>query len=256
MKPLRARLAEVFLSPVFYVPQFQIFNLMKTTLSILALSLVVAAFIGGFFYGRIKTTTPQQLTLEQILSIRELHLVKHTYNDLFYLHKKNNPAKAIRAIVQVPVTITAYLNLKDIEVISHGDSVQQIILPKATLSDPVYHVNNMISRETRSFQIHAGKDLYPLVGSYLGTLIDSRMDTTRHMAEANRILLQTEAEGKEYIEGLLHLLGRTDIEVTFNDAEKDQTVAEYLATKRKKIILPPRNFTQAAAIPFGYLPLK
>jgi len=232
---------------------------MKTSNYIPAFLFLCGAALGILLYREFRkepTVQPQQLTLEQILSIRELHLVKHTYNDLFYLHKKNNPAKAIRAIVQVPVTITAYLNLKDIEIISHADSVQQIILPKATLSDPVYHVNNMIIRETRSFQIYAGKDLYPLVGSYLGTLIDSRMDTTRHMAEANRILLQTEAEGKEYIEGLLHILGRTDIVITFNDAEKDQSVAEYLATHRKKNILPARNLTQAAAIPFGYLPLK
>jgi hypothetical protein len=232
---------------------------MKTSNYIPAFLFLCGAALGILLYRefrKVPTSQPQQLTLEQILSIRELHLVKHTYNDLFYLHKKNNPAKAIRAIVQVPVTITAYLNLKDIEIISHGDSVQQIILPKATLSDPVYHVNNAIIRETRSFQIHAGKDLYPLVGSYLGTLINARMDTTRHMAETNRILLQTEAEGKEYIEGLLHVLGRTDIVITFNDAEKDQSVAEYLATHRKKIILPPRNLTQAAAIPFGYLPLE
>ncbi len=154
------------------------------------------------------------------------------------------------------MTITAYLNLKDIEVISHGDSVQQIILPKATLSDPVYHVNNITIRETRSFQIHAGKNLYPLVGSYLGTMIDSRMDTTRHMAEANRILLQTEAEGKEYVEGLLNVLGRSKIVITFNNAEKDQSVADYLATHLKKTILPARNLAQAAAIPFEYLPLK
>jgi hypothetical protein len=232
---------------------------MKTSNYIPAFLFLCGAALGILLYREFRKETtqqPQQLTLEQVLSIRELHLVKHTYNDLFYLHRKNNPAKAIRAIVQVPVTITAYLNLKDIEVISHGDSVQQIILPKATLSDPVYHVNNIIIHETRSFQLHAGKDLYPLVGSYLGNLIDSRMDTTRHMAEANRILIQTEAEGKEYIEGLLHVLGRTDIVITFNDAEKDLSVAEYIATHRKKTILPPRNLTQASAIPFGFLPLE
>ncbi len=113
---------------------------MKTSNYIPAFLFLCGAALGILLYREFRkepTVQPQQLTLEQILSIRELHLVKHTYNDLFYLHKKNNPAKAIRAIVQVPVTITAYLNLKDIEIISHGDSVQQIILPKATLSDPV-----------------------------------------------------------------------------------------------------------------------
>jgi hypothetical protein len=100
---------------------------MKTFISILILGVVTAAFIGGMFYGRFKPTppSPQQLTLEQILSIKELHLVKHTYTDLFFLHKHNDPSKAIRAIVQVPVVVTAYLDLKEIKLIKENDSVRQ-----------------------------------------------------------------------------------------------------------------------------------
>lgn len=91
---------------------------------IIALGLAVASFIAGMHYHRLEQpASPQHLTLEQILSIRELHLVKHTYTDLFMLHKQNNPAKAIRAMVQVPVTVTAYLNLKDIELTKSGDSI-------------------------------------------------------------------------------------------------------------------------------------
>ena len=75
--------------------------------------------------------SPQQLTLEQVLYIKELHLVKHTYNDLFFLHKKNDKSKAIRAMVQVPVTITAYINLKEIRLVRQNDSIRQIILPHA-----------------------------------------------------------------------------------------------------------------------------
>jgi hypothetical protein len=135
---------------------------MKTIALILALGLIVAAAIGGFFYGRLMPAqSPQHLTFEQILSIRELHLVKHTYTDLFFLHKNNNPAKAIRAMVQMPVTITAYLNLKDIELVWQHDSLQSVILPRAQLNEPVYHTNRMVIRETRAVQVHVGKDLYP-----------------------------------------------------------------------------------------------
>ncbi len=196
---------------------------MKTFLSILITGVVVAAFIAGFFYGRFKPTAPvpQQLTLEKILSIKELHLVKHTYNDLFFLHKNNDQSKAIRAIVQVPVVVTAYLDLKEIQFIKQHDSIRQLVLPRAKMNDPQYEVANMIIRETRSFHLHAGKDLYPLVGSYLQAAIANRIDTVRHMAVVNRVLIQAEEEGKEYIISLLQELGRPDIIVRFADEESE-----------------------------------
>ena len=174
------------------------------------------AFATGYFYHKsAPNPSPQQLTLEQILSIKELHLVKHTYNDLFFLHKKNNSNKPIRAIVQVPVTITAYLNLKEAQLIRENDSIKTIVLPHARLNEPNYHVDQMIIRETRSLQVHVGKDMYPLVGDYLKTRITERVDTLRKAAITHRILNQAETEGKEYIESLLNVLGRKDIKVMF-----------------------------------------
>jgi len=234
---------------------------MKTSKYIPVFLFVCGAAIGILVYREFRKAPindPHQLTLEQILSIRELHLVKHTYTDLFFLHRKNNPAKPIRAMVQVPVTITAYLNLKDIEVIRAGDSIRQIILPRARLNEPVYHINSMIIRETRSFQFHAGRDLYPLVGSYLGGLVATRMDTAKYLAETNRILIQAEAECKEYLEGLLHTLGRQDILVTFGDEKKDKKVEEYRKVLNKNKFVPlhrPNYMTRFDAIPFGFLPL-
>lgn len=226
---------------------------------LIAIGLAVAAFIAGMHYHRFEQpASPQHLTLEQILSIRELHLVKHTYIDLFMLHKQNNPAKAIRAMVQVPVTVTAYLNLKDIDLIKSGDSIRQVILPRAILNEPIYHVGNMVVRETRSFQLHAGKDLYPEVVEYLSTTIATRIDTARYLAESNRILLQAEAEGQEYIAGVLQALGRSDIKVTFNDEHHDAQVAAFLEAKRTIPFAPARtkaNVAKASVIPFGFLPL-
>jgi hypothetical protein len=233
----------------------------KKIIPILSIGLIVAAFIGGFFYGRITPSqSPQQLTLEQILSIRELHLVKHTYTDLFFIHKNNNPAKAIRAMVQVPVTITAFLNLKAVELVWQNDSLRTVILPRAELNEPVYHTNRMVIRETRSVQVHVGKDLYPAVGDYLGKTIASRMDTARQLAESNRILIQAEAEGKEYLESLLKALGHQQVVVTFNDEARDQLIAAYQTSlQAKPILVPPRTretIQKASVIPFGFLPLE
>jgi hypothetical protein len=234
---------------------------MKKIIPILSIGLIVAAFIGGFFYGRVTPfQLPQQLTLEQILSIRELHLVKHTYTDLFFIHKNNNPAKAIRAMVQVPVTITAFLNLKDVELVWQNDSLRSVVLPRAVLNEPVYHTNRMLIRETRSVQVYVGKDLYPAVSDYLGKTIASRIDTARQLAESNRILIQAEAEGKVYIESILKALAHQQVMVTFNDTVRDQQVAAYQASIQSQPILVPQRtkeaIQKASIIPFGFLPVQ
>ena len=232
---------------------------MKTLAPTIAMLLVIAAFFGGLFFQRKQApAAPQKLTLEQILSIRELHLVKHTYNDLFFLHRKNNRNKAIRAVVQVPVTITAHLNLKDIELIYTGDTLRKIILTAATLGEPNYQVQQMEILETCGFQLHAGPDLYPAVIRYFGDVIHSRIDSARNLAVANRILVQAEAEGKMYVEDMLKTLGRTDIVVTFNNEAKDKAVVEYVTTHKKETPRYPSQRlpeSELETVMMGFLPL-
>lgn len=232
----------------------------KQLIPLITVGLVVAAFLAGMLYNRIESPrSMQQLTLEEILSIRELHLVKHTYTDLIFIHRHNDPSKAIRAMVQIPVTVTAYLDLKNVELIYSGDSLRKVVLPRAQVHEPVFHVSNMTVRETRNMQVHIGKDLYPEVVTYLGNTLATRSDTAQHLAETNRILLQAEAEGKEYVQGLLHALGHDHIEVTFNDTALDAKVTAYLKAHQKIVIPAPRtknNLLEAAAIPFGFLPLQ
>jgi hypothetical protein len=224
---------------------------MKPNANFLVLALVLAAFAAGLFYGRTQPTTPSptQLTLEQVLSIRELHLVKHTYNDLFFLHKKNDKTKAIRAIVQVPVVVSAYLNLKEIELIKEGDSIKQLILPKARMNPPHYQVEKMIVRETRSVQVHVGRDLYPAVGNHLQVILAERVVNVETLAVTQRILVQAEQEGKEYIESLLKSLGRSDILVRFaNQPDKEKMLINH----------PPAQTNQASlleVLSFGFVPL-
>jgi hypothetical protein len=186
--------------------------------------LIAAAFVCGSLLGiflnscfRSPAHNVQQLTLEQILSIKELHLVRHVYQDLFFLHKNNDLNKPIRAIAQIPVIVTAYINLKDIEVIHQNDSVKMVILPHAQLSEPNYQIERMIIRETRSLQVHIGKDMYPRVGQYLSHSIADRRKAMRKVAEDNHILLQAEAEVKTYVETLLKAVGRTDVLVKFKE---------------------------------------
>ena len=164
--------------------------------------------------------------LEEVLVVKELHLVRYVYNDMFFLHRRNDKAKAIRAIAQVPVTVTAYLNLKEMQWIRRNDSIKKIILPKARLHEPSYDIDQMEIKETRGFQLHVGYDLYPKVGQYLSQIMAERQDTIRQIALNNNILIQAEVEGKQYIEGLLRNIGRADVQVTFGDEAKDHLIAE------------------------------
>jgi hypothetical protein len=220
---------------------------MKTRTFIIAITLILGGIIGawihkGFFAPQ---HHPSQLKLEEILSIKELHLVKHTYKDLFFLHRNNDPDKAIRAIVQVPVTITSYVNLKEIELVKVNDSIKTVILPHARLNAPGYEIDKMVVSKTRAFQLHAGKDLYPEVSRYLQSAITQRMDSIRTTAIRNRILEQAEAEGKEYIETVLKAVGRPDIKVSFGDASKDEEIQAIQTTYkiRSREILRTRTDT-------------
>jgi len=139
--------------------------------------------------------------------------VKHTYSDLLFLHKDNHPAKPIRAIAQVPVTVTAYLNLKEIEIIKRNDTLREVILPRAQLNAPNYDFSQMSVRPTRTFQIHAGKDHYPLVGRYLQSVVASRIDSLQQSALALRILKQAEDEAVAYVLQWLLVLHRPDVRV-------------------------------------------
>jgi polyphosphate kinase len=227
---------------------------MKTIVpTLVIIGLIVAAFLAGLFYHHVAPApSPRQLTLEQIISIRELHLVKHQYHDIFLLHRKNDPGKPVRAIVQVPVTVTAFLNLKDIKLEYHHDTLQRVILPHAILHQPVCELNNMTIRETRGFQLHLGKDLYPQVGRYLSSAIQTELDSTRHRAIAHQILVQAEAEGKEYLESILLTLGHAGVAVTFNDAAKDQEVQDYIQALHRNRWVPTRPSIIAKANPFMF----
>jgi hypothetical protein len=82
------------------------------------------------------------------------------------------------------------------------------------------------------------------------------IDTVRHLAIANRILIQAEAEAKEYIEGLLKAAGRSDIKVTFGDEATDKEVIQFNVGQREKYRIPPFRYTSAQqeVISFGFVP--
>lgn len=162
--------------------------------------------------------------LEEILVIKELHLVRHHYTDIFLFHRQNDKSKSVRAIAKVPATITAFLDLRQAKWIKRNDSIKEVQLPHAQLDEPNYKLDQMIVEQTRSLQIHIGNDLYPRISQYLSRIVAERADTIRQLAINNNILLQAETEGKQYLEELLEGIGRKDVNVTFGDFGSAKTV--------------------------------
>lgn len=241
---------------------------MKNPLTIFLLALALGTGLGVWVTQTWISPTGRNtpVRLEEVLVVKELHLVRQVYNDLFFLHRKNDKTKAIRAVAQVPVTITAFINLKDMQWVKRNDSIKQVILPKAELNDPNYGIAEMEIKETRGFQFHVGRDLYPQVSTYLSAIIAQRQDTIRQRALDNKILTQAEAEGKQYIEGLLKGIGRQDVQVTFGDASIDRAVAELtrtLQTTKENPPNPPPDSIGVASLHsainnvlYGWLPVE
>jgi hypothetical protein len=126
-----------------------------------------------------------------------------------------------------------------------------VVLPHAILNEPVCEIKNMTIRETRGFQLRLGKDLYPQVGRYMSAAIQAQLDSTRHRAVSHQILIQAEAEGKEYIESILLALGHAGVSVTFNDETKDQEVRQYIqALHRNEWVPSTRPVNTAKLNPF------
>lgn len=192
---------------------------MKTqSTSIFIVAILAAVVVIAHWYKGLHSTfvqPPSQLKLEKVISVKELHLVKHHYDHQFYLYRKNDPSKSVRPIGNIPVTVTAYIDLKVVKVIRSKDSIRQVILPHAKLLDPHFHLNELQVQKTRAFSLYAGKDLYPQVANYLKETISSRSDTIREHAIRNHILQQAETEAREYVEELLRATGHPHVEVVY-----------------------------------------
>lgn len=160
-----------------------------------------------------KTKPEGRIHLHEITEIKELHLVKHRYSDLFFLHKKNNLEKPIVAIVQIPVTITAHVDLRGIIISKKFKEEMVVLLPKAKVNQPIYEIEKMNIRETGNFSIQVGTRHYPLVAESIRDQINHRKDSLINIAVVNKIIEQTETGAKSWVENFLKSAGHKNVTV-------------------------------------------
>ncbi|WP_298539969.1 DUF4230 domain-containing protein [uncultured Aquimarina sp.] len=189
----------------------------------LGLTLIIGASVGIVIYKKyFDPPRSDRATLEKILKIKELHLVKHVYEDMFFLHRKNNPNKSVRAIAQVPVEINGFINLNDAKIIKKSDSVHHIQLPSPQIDEPNYQIDKMIVKSVKKFQFHMGSDLYSDVLKYVQEIVDKRKESIKQKAIKRNILKQTEEEAIVYFKSILLGFDMEHIDVVIDQSVVDK----------------------------------
>ncbi|MEN0049299.1 MAG: DUF4230 domain-containing protein [Bacteroidota bacterium] len=159
--------------------------------------------------------------LKEIIKKRELHLVEYKYNDHIFLHKKDNLNKKIHFIVKTPVSVSAAINLQEMEI----DTVERIIyLPFPTIVDTIINFGKV----TEIIKVNDGLTLSNGRKNILSTLI-KRMEECKHRIAQNAIdigiLEQAQAEAEDFISDLLLAfnLEEASYEVSFLSEEQAKT---------------------------------
>lgn len=212
----------------------------NTLIAILASTLgaIIGIFVFKQFFNK---TRADRAKLEQVIITRQLHLVKHIYEDTFFLHKKDDPGKNVQAIAQVPVYVSAFINLDDVEFDYTSDStLSKITIPRAELDSINYLLDQVEIKPVRKFKITIGGNPYIRVLDYISSIAKRRKDRIMVKAVNRGILTQTEQEAKSYITSILASLKLENVQVEFEKELKVITEAE-IAEDSVDVPFTPRS---------------
>lgn len=143
--------------------------------------------------------------LRKITMKRDLHLVEYRYHDMIFLYKKDNPDKKLRMIVKYPVSISAYVDLKQMLI----DSIKGIV----TIPQPELGKTNIEFAKAEFISIRDGLSI-SLGGAREKTLklLKTRMEESERRIMDNAIELgiykQARTETETFIKGLLSYLNK------------------------------------------------
>jgi len=197
---------------------------MKKTIVIVLLSLVIGVIGGVFVHKQFEKPAPSDIAkFKEIIKIKELHLLKHTYQDLTFIHKKNDTSKSLKAVALVPVDISAFIDLTQMHIEYCNDTISKIILPQPQMTDPNYQIDKMEVKKIKTFQVHIGKDLYSEVLNYLKDIVARRKNAIIQLSVENGIIKETKEGAQEYITSLLKGLNIHSVPIEFKTTESLST---------------------------------
>lgn len=165
---------------------------MKTGLLIALSCLLIGALISfAFFRNNTIKYVDASINITEIRKIKQLHLVKHVYEDVILMHKGDDTTKTIQAIITVPVEISGYV---DLEKCSLDSLSKELVVPAPQLTEPQYSTPN--ARHVR--RVFSGKPA-DYINRY-AKMLTARKTLIVERAKANKILENTREECENYFE--------------------------------------------------------
>jgi len=175
-------------------------------------------FIGGMiakkFYDK-KTRRGDMEMINQIKTVKELHTISCLFDDLVFIHRKDDPSKSLWAILKIPVEVSAYTDLEKVDYIIKNDTLTEIVLPNAVLSDPNYQLDKSTAIKVRSFQFHIGSNNYVNTINIIKERIKEGKISINQRAVEHGILKQADQEAEKYFQTLMSLFGKKNVQISF-----------------------------------------
>jgi len=83
----------------------------------------------------------EEAQVKEVILQQDFHGAKVVLNDVYFVHRRNKPNRPIIAYYEIPVEISAFVDLEQMVVSSDGNQNITILLPDPKLDDPNFKWN-------------------------------------------------------------------------------------------------------------------
>jgi hypothetical protein len=193
---------------------------------VVVLSLILGTAGGIFVHSKFsRKTQPTSISIfQETIKVEHLQLINQFYQNLAFIHKKGDPKKRLKVIVIIPVKVSSYIDLEQLDIQQKGDTIAKIVIPDPKIDSPIlFDFANMQMINVPEPLIHIGTNQE---GEFLTVFKQTIQQESAKMASiaiANGILDQTRVDAKNYIVSLLEGLKIKNVTVEF--ANKQQGAA-------------------------------
>lgn len=167
----------------------------------------------------LKKSDSSNLTLNKVYEIKKiknLHLVKHTIQNILFLHKENNPEKSVHAVVKTKCIVSCYINLEEAEFIKENDMLVKIILPEPALADPFFDINGLeVGKVSEvNFTWFKNNAAVSWLNDFKSLLVQEK-EKSKKTAINNGILDDAKQQAIAYVNGIMNVTGNKDVLIEF-----------------------------------------
>lgn len=200
------------------------------------------ALVGGSIWATVqffkipKPVEPVYTKIEGIKRLGELHLVKQHYESIIPITRQKLNRKdelkreKLQFLLRAPVEVSGYMDFSQIKLVLQPDSLVEISLPPAEISDPYLDFN-----KTEEYLVE-GK--FRIFGQYIENInhekayydiargINDAKEKVKKRAISNEILKETHQKAQIFLRNFVHTLGYRVSFIT----EEENTPVELIPT--------------------------